>query len=244
MLRLMNLEEPRPELFIYRKPDMLNDILFCAVSSTSSVQLDFMSSERLMKMRDDLRFSLIRKYGPSRAKTLYEKHVKQCHYLIINAEEDDEMAALVRKLLEDHRDSPTIKGRWNIVLGSQRLAVWQQLIQSATTILVFLSRALCKDEILSFTFPGILTQDRIIVPIYLEEFTLQECEKEFLSNLRPVVYSYGTTLYDRSTEGIKEFVDNLHSKFSFVKHYYKEVKALQDLLMPTDLFNICPCGEC
>ncbi|XP_066987357.1 uncharacterized protein [Macrobrachium rosenbergii] len=212
--------------------------------NSSSVLSDSLSSARLIKIRDDLKFSLINKYGLSRAKTLYEKHVERCHYLLINAEEDEEMAAVVRKLLEDSSGSPVIKGRWNVVIGSQRLAVWQQLIQSATTVLVFLSRALCRDEILSLTFPSVLTQDRLIVPLYLEEFTPQEVEREFLSNLKPVVYSYGPALYDRNSERIKEYVDNLHSKFNFVKHYYEEVKALQDLLMPTGMLNICPCGEC
>ncbi|XP_068230851.1 uncharacterized protein [Palaemon carinicauda] len=214
--------------------------------SMNNVQQVDSLTENFVTIRDEFRFSLINEYGPQRANRLYEKHAKRSHYLLINAEEDNDKAAMVRAFLEGHHDRPNIKGRWDIPLGSQRLAEWEQLLQSATVVLVFLSRALCEDEILSLIFPSLFILERLTVPLYLENFSLEEMERKFRSHLRPVLYYYGIKLYDQSVERIKEDIDNLHAKHksNFGDHYSQEIAALEGLVDRINSPNVCPCGEC
>ncbi|KAK7083293.1 hypothetical protein SK128_010004 [Halocaridina rubra] len=219
----------------------------CSETLLTSGRKRNLNSSDMTKLFNELRLKLINEVGPLKYKHLYKNHVQQTHFLIIYADEDPdrEMAWEIKMKLEHCCSTFKIQGKWNILLGMQRLDAWQKLIESATTILVIISRALCRDKVLTLVFPEVLIRNQVVVPLFLEPFTEDDVEREIPSQLRPIVYKYGTELYtDRCNIG--NYVQKLYKLFEYERHFKQEIKSLASLLHKyvQDPAYICPCGKC
>lgn len=220
---------------------------FMAPSGVSSSIPVHTSNDLRTAIRDELESSLIHMVGHSKAKRLMKNHVEQSHFLLINVDDDPDkaMGERIRSLIENYPTPLRVTGRWNVPLGAQRLSVWQRLIESATTVLVILSRALCRDGILTLCFPEALIRKQAIIPLFLEPFSDEEVESEIPSQLRPIVLNYGKNLYGDGCN-LENYVGTLHKHFDHKRHYEQEIQSLESLLdkYKNNPNYVCKCGNC
>lgn len=175
-----------------------------------------------------------------RANNLFVNHAQQWHYLLVYAEEDATLGTKLRRILETY-EHVTVAGPWEVRLGDQRLDVWQRLLESSTVVLVLLSRALLRDEVLGICFPGTLIRRNSVVPLFVEPLEAEE----ITPSLKPIIHRSGEKIYRRDWNA-KSYLQALHKTYTFDVHYDREVFLLEQLLeeIRSNVSYVCRCGNC
>ncbi|XP_063605637.1 uncharacterized protein LOC134780716 [Penaeus indicus] len=196
--------------------------------------------EQLVEQRNVLMSELIKTVGSRRANNLFVNHAQQWHYLLVYAEKDTALGTKLRKILEGY-EYITVAGPWEVQLGDQRLDVWQKLLESSTMVLVLLSRALLRDEVLGICFPGTLISRNSVVPLFVEPLD----EEEITPVLKPIVHRSGEKIYGHDWNA-KSCIQALHKSYMPDVHYGREVFLLKQLLeeIKSDVNYVCKCRKC
>ncbi|XP_068231598.1 uncharacterized protein [Palaemon carinicauda] len=191
------------------------------------------SFEGIQNIKLNLERQLLRMLGERRCQDLLRDHVRLWDILMVATDEDQDFAYESRDAITDILQGVSIAGPWEIKLGERSLGRWEKMLSCSSVVVIFVSNAFLKDNLLKHLCAEIMTMStkKKVIPIYLEQMK----STGFPEDLRTLLLYYGIDAHrQRPADIIKPLVRCLPKSMAFERNL-DEIDNIKKLMLRISL---------